>query len=99
MDDIPEERKRRRRYRTMGPWWPPWVDSRFRPPPEVFYPGPYPWDPFMPARARRVDEITWLEDRLEELEDEKVEVERDIEDVRKEIERRKRDQGTEGKEK
>lgn len=39
---------------------------------------------------RPEDEIAALERELEELEDEKVEVERNIEDVRKEISRRKK---------
>ncbi|MBI0583276.1 MAG: hypothetical protein ISF22_03510 [Methanomassiliicoccus sp.] len=68
------------------------MDPRFRAPPEVFYPGYYPWDPFTPAMTRRPEEeITWLQDRLEDLEDEKVEIERAIEDVRKKIERKKRE--------
>jgi hypothetical protein len=93
MQDEPEDRRRRRRRSgPMGPWWSPWVDIRFRAPPEVLYPGINPWDPFMPVMARRKeDEIAWLERELEDLEDEKVEVERAMEDVKKEIERRKRD--------
>jgi len=88
-----EERRRRRRYGPRGPWWPPWVDPRVRPPPDVFYPGYYPWDPFIPPMGQRVeDEIARLQEQLEDLEDEKVEIEREIEDVKKEIERRKRDQ-------
>jgi hypothetical protein len=93
--DEREDRRRRRSYGPMGPWWPPWADPRFRPPPEVFYPGYYPWDPFAPSMTRRADEIAWLEDRLRDLEDEKLEVERDIEDLRKEIERRKKGSETE----
>lgn len=87
-----DERRRRKRYGPMGPWWPPWMDPRFRPPPEVFYPGINPWDPFSPLMARRPeDEVTALKEELEDLEDEKVEVERAIEDIKREIERKKRD--------
>jgi hypothetical protein len=68
------------------------MDPRFRPPPEVFYPGYNPWDPFNPPMARRPeDEISMLQEELEDLEDEKVEVERAIEDIKREIDRRKRD--------
>jgi len=75
----------------MGPWWPPWMDPRFRPPPEVLYPGYNPWDPFTPPMARsREDEISVLQEELDDLEDEKVEIERAIEDVKREIERKKR---------
>ncbi len=69
------------------------MDPRVRPPPDVFYPGYYPWDPFIPPMGQRMeDEITRLQEQLEDLEDEKVEIEREIEDIKKEIERRKRDQ-------
>ena len=85
------DQRRWRRY-GRGPWWPPWFDPRFGPPPDVIYPGYQPWDPFRPAMTRRPeDEIAALERELEELEDEKVEIERNIEDVRKEISRRKRE--------
>ncbi len=76
----------------MGPWWPPWFDPRYGTPPDVLYPGVNPWNPFAPAMPRRVeDEISWLEERLEDLEDEKIDIERAIEDTKKEIERKKRD--------
>ncbi len=76
----------------MGARWPPWMDPRFSPPPEVFYPGFNPWNPFTPPMARRPeDEVTMLQEELEDLEDEKIEVERAIEDIKKEIDRKKRD--------
>ena len=88
----PEDRRRRHRYGPMGPWWGPWGDPRRWPGPDVFYPGFNPWDPFYPPMARKPeDEISILQEELEDLEDEKVEVERAIEDVKREIERRKRD--------
>lgn len=91
MDDISKMRRRRRRYGPT-PWWPPWFDQRFGPPPDVIYPGYQPWDPYRPQMIRRPgDEIASLERELEELEDEKVEIERAIEDVKKEISRRKRE--------
>ncbi len=69
------------------------MDPRFRPPPDVLYPGYYPWNPFTPPMGRRPeDEVKRLEEDLEDLEDEKVELEREIEDVKKELGRRKRDQ-------
>ncbi len=88
----PQSGRRRRKYGPMTPWWPPWYDPRYGAPPDVLYPGMNPWNPFAPAMPHRLeDEITWLEERLEDLEDEKVEIERAIEDVKKEIERKKRD--------
>ena len=94
MQSGPSDRRRRRRY-GPGPWWPPWFDPRFGPPPDVIYPGYQPWDPYRPAMTgRQEDEIATLERELEELEDEKVEIERNIEDVRKEISRRKRESAT-----
>ncbi|MDW5562324.1 MAG: hypothetical protein SA339_03785 [Methanomassiliicoccus sp.] len=90
MQGAPSNR-RRRRYGPMGPWWPPWYDPRYGPP-DVMYPGTNPWNPFAPAMPHRLeDEINWLEERLEDLEDEKVEIERAIEDIKKEIDRKRRD--------
>lgn len=88
-----DERRRRRRYGPQGPWWPAWMDPRFRPPYDVYYPGFYPWDPFTPPMARRPEEdLSMLQRELEDLEDEKAEIEREIEGLKREIERRKRDQ-------
>ncbi len=87
----PDDRRRRRRYGST-PWWQPWLDPRFGPPPDVIYPGYNPWDPYRPSIIRRPeDEIASLERELEDLEDEKIEIERAIEDVKKEISRRKKD--------
>ncbi|KQM12075.1 hypothetical protein AOA80_04470 [Methanomassiliicoccales archaeon RumEn M1] len=58
----------------------------------MIYPGYQPWDPYRPSMIRRPeDDIASLERELEELEDEKIEIERAIEDVKKEISRRKRE--------
>ncbi len=77
---------------VRGPqYWGPWASPRYYgPPPDVIYPGE-PFDPYYPVTQRPADDISWLERRLEDLEDEKVDIERAMEDVKKEIERRKRD--------